>query len=784
LFICPIGINSLKTFALIFLAALAAHAQSINFSTLAGSPGPGGSDGEGASAQFYQPGGAAVDSSGNVYVADSGNNTIRKITPAGVTITIAGTAGLSGSADGLGTNALFNHPAGLAVDGSGNVYVADFGNSTIRRITPAGSVITFAGAAGQAGNVNATGTNALFNQPEGVAVDSSNNVYVADYGNNIIRKITPAAVVTTFAGTANSFYQPGGVAVDGAGNVYVADTANNVIRKITPAGAVTILAGTTNSFGSLDGPEANALFYQPSAIAVDSAADLYVADYVNNTIRMITAAGTVSTLAGLPGNYGSMDGTGTNARFWGPLGIAVDGASNLYVADSGNNTVRKITAGTVSTLAGSPSASYVDGTGTLARFNSPQSAAADQSGNIYVADSQNNSVRKVTTTGVVSTLAQFFGPQGVAVDGSGKIYVSDTGNNRIQKISSGGSVSTLAGAPATYFNHPQGLALDGAGNLDVADSWNNTIRQITPGGTVNTLAGVMGKPGSADSSGGTVLFNEPAGLAIDGANNIYVTDFNNHTVRKISAAGVTTTLAGTAGIWGYVDATGTNAAFNGPMGIALDASGNLYVADSGNHAIRKLSPSGSSWVVTTVALSSAPAGMAINGGAYYVADSVNNNLLFNGLLSPVIVIQPQSLTTFNGATVTFSVTASGTLPLSYFWQSNGASFGPGINAFSATQAGNYSVIVSNLAGVALSDVVTLTLTNASPGSFQTIAVLPDGSVELELTGATPGAGYAVQASTDLINWITLTTVTNTGPDFEYIDTTAADFPDRFYRLNP
>ena len=273
----------------------------------------------------------------------------------GVVTTLAGTAGISGSTDGTGAAARFFYPYGVAVDSSDNVYVADSDNHTIRKITPGGVVTTLAGTAGSRGNIDATGAVARFNTPIGVAVDSSDNVYVADADNQTIRKITPGGVVTTLAGTAGSFgstdgtgaaarfFYPYGVAVDSSNNVYVADIGNQTIRKITALGVVTTLAGTAGSSGSTDGPgTTTALFNRPSSVAVDSSDNVYVADTYNNTIRKITPGGVVTTLAGTAGSSGSDDGTGAAARFYTPRGVAVDSRGNVYVADTYNHTIRKI----------------------------------------------------------------------------------------------------------------------------------------------------------------------------------------------------------------------------------------------------------------------------------------------------------------------------------------------------------------------------------------------------------------------------------------------------------
>ena len=606
--------------------------------------GVGTADGTGAAARFNGPSSVAVDGAGNVFVADSRNNTIRKITPTGVVTTLAGTAGLSGSADGTGAAARFNGPSGVAVDGAGNVFVADSKNKTIRKITPGGVVTTLAGTAGLSGSADGTGAAARFNSPAGLAVDGAGNVFVGDVGNCAIRNITPTGVVTTLAGSAGlsgsadgtgaaarfSFLFEG-VAVDGAGNVFVADGC--AIRKITPGGVVTTLAGSADSQGSADGTGAAASFNFPYGVAVDGAGNVFVADTQNDTIRKITSAGVVTTLAGSAGLgfgptdlglSGSADGTGVAARFNSPSGVAVDGADNVFVADSGNNTIRKVTSNcVVTTLAGSAAADpgSADGTGPAARFNGPEGVAVDGAGNVFVADTYNNTIRKITPSGVVTTSAAgFIWPQGVAVDGAGNVFVADTDNNTIQKITPGGVVTTLAGsAPeglsgsadgtgvAACFSWPTGVAVDGAGNVFVADTDNNTIRKVTPSGVVTTLAGTAGLSGSADGTGSAARFTWPEGVAVDGAGNVFVGDVGNCTIRKITPTGVVTTLAGSAGLSGSADGTGAAARFNSPSGVAVDGAGNVFVADTGNNTIRKISTSG---VVTTIVGVAAPASAA------------------------------------------------------------------------------------------------------------------------------------------------------------------------------
>jgi streptogramin lyase len=616
--------------------------------TLAGLAGNSGSaDGTGSAARFYNPFGVMVDSAGNVYVADEANNTIRKVTPTGVVTTVAGLAGSPGSADGTGSDARFFGPEGIATDSAGCIYIADTLNHTIRKVAPGGVVTTLAGLAGNRGNDDGMGSDARFNAPGGLGVDSAGCIYVADIANHTIRKMTPTGVVTTVAGLAGNsgtndgtgsaarFCYPRGVAVDSAANIYVADSGNHTIRKVSPAGVVTTLAGLAGNPGSADGTGSAALFADPEGVAVDSAGNVYVADTSNATIRKMSPAGVVTTLAGLSENYstfGSADGLRSDARFFFPMGLAVDGAGSVYVPDRNNHTIRQVTpAGVVTTLAGlAGTVGSADGTGTAARFNNPYGTAVDAAGSVYVADYYNHTIRKLMQVGtnwMVSTLAGLAGsagsadgtggnarfafPSGVAVDHAANVYVADNGNRTIRKVTPAGEVTTLA----TGFNTPYGVAVDSAANVFVADAYNYTICKVTPAGVVTTLAGLTGSPGSDDGTGSAARFNEPFNVAVDGAGNVYVADEANSTIRKVTPSGVVTTLAGLAGSPGSDDGTGSAARFQTPLGVAVDGAGSVYVADTQNSTIRKgiLASSVPALILQPPSLSAGQFGFEING---------------------------------------------------------------------------------------------------------------------------------------------------------------------------
>lgn len=410
----------------------------------------------------------------------------------------AGQEGNAGLLNGTGIGSQFNFPSGLAVDSSGNVYVADYTNNNIREITPAGSVTTpYGSLSGTAGTSNGSGNNARFNSPNGVATDSSNNVYVADTGNNLIRKISGGTVSTL--GASASFSSPSGVAVDSSGNVYVADTGHDTIRKITSAGAVSILAGQTGNAGYLNGnATTQALFNSPTAVAVDSLGNVYVADFNNQVIRKISS-GVVTTIAGQPGTAGYADGPGAKALFNAPIGLAVDSSNNVYVADSlappngsdaaGNGLLRKISpTGAVSTLAGDVEMNgTTNDTGTNAQFFSLQAIAINNAGAFYLADTYNQTIRKGIPFATSPT--QIISLSGNLAFGN---VPENTTVNRTLKISNTGNTTMTVSS----ISYPAGFS----GNWDSGTIAAGSFQNIT----------VTFAPTGATSYGGTITVTSDA----------------------------------------------------------------------------------------------------------------------------------------------------------------------------------------------------------------------------------------------------------------------------------
>ncbi|WP_243285875.1 hypothetical protein [Geothrix terrae] len=562
-------------------------------SLLASIPNSPAVDGPAAFARFNYTSAVASDSSGNLFIADYGNRAIRMLSPQGLVstplpslpqggpscmtmgpsgnlyffvgsslcrfkpggtlTTLAGVSDQAGSADGMGTSALFNYPRGLAVDAAENVYVADTGNHTIRLVTPQGQVSTLAGSPGMAGRVDGSGSSARFVRPSGLVVDTSGTLQVVDSGNWAIRSITPGGLVTTRAPwpTTLPLWGPNALALGSDGSLFVG--GENAIAKITPAGVVSILAGAEGHLDWIDGPGTTARFTTISGLAVDAAGQVLVADYQNSAIRCISPDGEVTTLAGQQ----------RPARF-GPVNFGMDAAGNAFVPSS-NNTILKITpTGTVSTYAGVPNQSgALDGPASQALFGAVVSTAVDASGNVFVTDSLNATLRKITPAGEVTTVAGTAGlkgtqdglgiqarltaPSGITADAAGNLYVTD--GNAIRRMSPDGLVTTLAGTAgqagftdgagtSARFNHPYGIAVDPSGTIFVADCYNAAIRRMTPDGAVTTLHFTLGSAGSASVADVGQLIHSPSGIAVDGNGNVYVQDFGRNDPLQISPIGV------------------------------------------------------------------------------------------------------------------------------------------------------------------------------------------------------------------------------------------------------
>ncbi len=582
-----------------------------------------GDGGPAINAQLNYPQGLALDAAGNLYIADSRNNRVRVVDKTGVIRTFAGN-GLpsfgggprSYNDGGPATDANLYLPSGVAVDKDGSVFIADTGDNIIRKVTPDGIINTYAGDSypGYFNKEGGTALDAEFNKPSDIALDKNGNLYIADTTNNVVRMVTPASAISTVAGTTGAgstgdngpatsatMLAPMSLAVDGSGNIFILTNGDSKIRKVDTKGNITTVAGAGTA-GFAEGDAAKALFNYPTGLALDGSGNLYVADAANVRIRKV-AGNSVSTIAGSGVlSYSGDNGPATSAQLNTPLGLAVDASGNLYIADSENNVVRRVAkGGTITTFAGNGQV----GNGET-QLNSPHAVAVDAAGNVYIADTNNGRVRKVTAAGAGSTLGgsdQFFTPTGVASDAAGNVYVADLARNMVRKISTSGAVSNFAGtgnagfagdggpASAALLNSPRAVAVDGAGNVYIADTGNNRIRLVTPNGTITTIAG-NGFPGSSGDAGPALSAQVGAviALAADASGNVYFTDGTR--VRKVLSSGFISTIAGN-GVAGYSGDGGlaTAAQLNGPAGVAVDATGTVYVADSGNNAIRLLQPS-------------------------------------------------------------------------------------------------------------------------------------------------------------------------------------------------
>lgn len=707
--------------------------------TVAGSDNSG-DGGSALAVALGQPEGIAVDRTGNVYVAEAANHRVRKIAADGSIQTVAGTGigGFSGDG-GLAAAAQINQPYGLALDFNGNLYIADLGNSRVREVAADGTIQTVAGG----GNLAATGPGqggpaimAQLMQPRNVTVDGGGNLYISDFGANQVYRVSSGGILTLVAGTGTAGYSgvgtsavlaqinaPAGLAVDSRGAIYIADSGNNLVRKVyngaiidvfnTPAPTGVALDSTgmlyvaaPSYFGTVVQPIAGVTAARD--LTVDSSGNIFTTS--GAFVLEVSSSGAVSTLAGSGGSayFGGDGGPATSARLNGPSGIAVDASGNWYFADTANNRIRIVTAaGEISTIAGTGTAgsSGDNGAALAAELNSPQGIAIDSAGNLYIADSGNNEVRKITPGGAISTVAsQLNNPLSVAVDGQGSVYIADSGDNQIVQVNSAGSTSTFAKLAGVL-----AVAVDASGNLVAADA--SQLWKIAANGTATSIATGLTTPG---------------GLTFAPDGTLFIADTGANVVRELSTAGTLSAIAGngTAGFSGDAGLA-LEAELSAPSGIAIGANGLLLVADTANNRIRSLTPATAASEVVLISplnaasLASGPIApgeiITVFGTGF---DASNTQLLFDG--------QPATL---------FYTSATQ------------------INALSpATLAPNTSTdmsIVVDGAGVSSSSVPVVA---AAPGIFttgtsgQAAAVNQDGSVNSASNPAARGSVIALYAT--------------------------------------
>ena len=652
------------------------------------------SDGGAATEAFLNfPYSLAVDDAGNLYVADTENHRVRRVdAETGIITTFAGTGeeGFAGDG-GPATEAKLDWPSGVALDSQGNVYIADQENERIRKVdAETGVITTFAGSGSyryRGGEDGIPATEARLNWPTGVAVDAEDNVFIADSYNGVIRKVNAEGTITTIAGSGRIYGfgvmeddedvgddgpateakldWPTALAVDAEGNVYIADRGHDRIRKVDTAGIITTIAGTgERGFSGDDGPAAEAQIDGAAGITLDEEYGYaYIADTGNNRIRRIDLeTGIITTVTG-----GNDDGDESDAasRIAAPRGVAFGADGNLYIADTGNHQIRiwEATDGTTTPVAGA-SGLGDGGLATAARLFNPRGVAIAEDGTVYLTDTSHHRVRKVDPEGIITTFAgtgeqgydgddgpatdaQLSHPGGVTIGPRGHLYIADVGNNRIRRVDiETGVITTFAGTgerrpfededdvgddgPATEARlwGPVEVEFDADGNLYITDFRNHRIRRVDTQGIITTFvgSGVRGFSGD-DGPAAEAQLNAPVGLDIDGDGNFYVADryWDRNRIRKIDPAGTITTIAETDSF----------------AALAVGADGSVYITEPDVGRVLKLSPSGRISIIAGSGKSGysgdggpaldaqldRPAGIEIDSdGVIYVADADNNRV--------------------------------------------------------------------------------------------------------------------------------------------------------------
>jgi uncharacterized protein (TIGR03437 family) len=626
--------------AMALFAPALAHAQSI-VSTILG----GVSDGAPAlSATLNIPAGVTADRNGNVYVALKGSHQVVRVDSGGTVWLVAGTgAGGSSGDDGPAKAATLLTPVALAIDSAGNLYIADSQANRVRRVGTDGTIAAFAGN-GYAGSSGDGGpaTNASLSNPTALAVDGAGDVLIADTGNNTIRMVTPDGLIAKVAGDGTKassasgspaltahLNAPAGVATDSAGNIYIADTGNNWVYRLGPSNTLILYAGSTPSSsspgfgGGTPDPTiaTNATLVSPTSLAVDSTGNLYFVEYGAPRVREVTPAGKISSFAGTGTGGSDGDGGLAQSATLNVLGIAVDFHNNVLIADGVSDRVRIVTAadGVINTLAG-------NGLGGINAYG-----IALVGNSLYFSDTATNYIRMLNLStgqlnvvagngqsgfsgdGNPATSANLNNPRGVALDQSGNLYIADMGNNRVRRVGTDGKINTFAGngqgtttgdgylATSASVHQPAAVAVDASGNVFVCEYSGQVVRKVATNGYISTVAGTGsgGAPGAETGIGIDQRLSFPQGLSFDSSGALLIADTNNNRIRRLTADGVITTVAGSSSGGSTGDGSpATSATLRTPMGAFSDTWGNLYIADSGNSKIRRVSPDG---VISTVA---------------------------------------------------------------------------------------------------------------------------------------------------------------------------------------
>ena len=590
-------------------------------STFAGT-GLSGYNGDGRaaiSARLSFPAGLAIDKAGNIYIADRGNQRVRQVDTSGKIHTFAGNgvAGYSGDG-GPATEASLNGPHDLSFDQLGNLFISDNNNQVIRRVDTSGIINTIAGngTAGFGGD-GGPATAASLNSPRGTVTDSAGNLYIADTLNSRVRKVDRNGIITTFAGNgSHSFSGDGGPATQAAigfprdllirsGQLLISDGGRSHIRSVSfSSKIISTFAGSGGGFNGDGNVPLNTEFSTPAGMTLTLAGTLVVADAANSRVRKVGSV--VNTIAGGYIGDGSVAATGSSLVI--PENVSLDQAGNLYVAETGGHRIREVdTTGHIRTVAGTGISGYSGdgGPATSAELDLPYGVATDPSGNLFIADNGNLVIRKVDRSGNITTFASdpnFTDLVSLATDSAGNVYSADDVDCVVRKIDASGHITLVAGiefscgyngdgilATSAMLNGNYGIAVDSRGNIYIGDAFNNRVREVNPKGIISTVAGNGTCGFSGDGGPATqAMLCSPSGVAVDRSGTLYIADYLNLRVRAVYK-GKMHTLAGT-GVAGFngnaLPAHSTN--LDGPIAVAADTPGNLYITDDGSFRIRKV----------------------------------------------------------------------------------------------------------------------------------------------------------------------------------------------------